>query len=523
MLKLLLLFIIIFLGGCNSSNLSEEDILFIATKGQEQTSHLSPFYGQTLTIGVLKNCFVGAYQGFTGNGYINTSFYARRFEQEHPGVIVNVEIFVDNMLPGGVAVTRCSPEQIEVDTIRGQDEISRLLLAGDAPTLICARLFNHRAPMASELFIDFFPIMEADPSFNLDHFFTNVFEAAAVGGKLLTMPLGFDYYFVATNSTIPSLVAATSELNAISMADMLNLHKEFSHSIRDIYPDSDLDAFLLHRGFTLRRGITHYLDQFVNFTNNDVNFNNHEFIYILEYLSELTCPQAVNFFTELNNCPNNRMFGTSISAFADLVSNMENRYLERDMFTVVNRRNYRYFLNIPDFEEYFVNPLPLVNYRGELIIDTSVNFGLNANATLKEQALGWEFIKFVNENGHIFRCHETGWDNFRAHSTMNLNHPHMQQLLFRPHLNRTGTVVNFFNIMTRHGHRGLGGNPISTEQAFNDIYNHMEIIKNMSMSQAFTHQLIDNNLQNFYEGLLSAAQVANNLDVQLNLMLMELH
>ena len=434
--------------ACGDAEIDESFVWPESIDGQ------NPFYGETLTIGAGWNRaqltrVVGAYMW------------------ANPGVNIEIVNYGDDWA--------ASIERMGIE-----------MMAGIAPMLIDSTLVDYLNPATAMLLADWLPIMAAAPSFNEDDWFTNVFDAFMADGRLHVFPTNFYYRFVQANYGIAGLVQALEAKDGITTAQMQELHREFGDATTHLYFDMN---------FNTVRAVLKYLDHFLDIGSGMVDFNNQHFIDLITYSRDITAPGSM-----LNPLDSHRWWGYTRS--------MEREWAQRYFFLdTLGPIHFHYYLDI-DAHRSFVSPTPLTNNYGELIIEVSEGFLLNAGATQIQKALAWDFIYFVSN--YPYDRVQGGW--FRMQPT-NRN-------LLRATVERR--LPNARASFVRQGW-------LYQDDEHNDIESviaQMTAFAEMPMSNVDTPVVISNAivevLEQFHDGLITAEQAAIDLQNRVTLIVMEM-
>ena len=433
----------------------------------------SPFYGETLTVGVF----------FQAD---NIETFARHYELQNPGVTIEII----NMDPGMGAI---SIWRADLSGVR--EDMGVQLMAGAAPVLIESFLVDYLNPMTMPFFADWLPIMEADPNFHEEDWHMNVFDAMSRDGRLIGFPMSFDFppgnsYFT-INNIIPGLAEVFEDRQHISLAEMMEIHSRTSPTLAaPMYMTRDFDVLM---------AVESNIDDFFDLETGRIEFNTPEFINFISHARELTSPGreftpvSMPFFLEIGD--------------RALMEGLSQRYMFRRAWTV----NYEIF-NVFEEDLFFANPLPYTNRQGELLITPWRTFVLHAGATPTQKALALDFLRFILEAPHdlILRpMHiETYASPLRGSARFAFErHPNAYYARF-------GT---------------LGWRPINNDwpQAFETMITRAEATKEMPMQDTrYAPDVIRNAvreiLHQFHDGLITAEQAANDLQNRVTLIIMEM-
>jgi ABC-type glycerol-3-phosphate transport system substrate-binding protein len=188
---------------------------------------------------------------------------------------------------------------------------------------------------------------------------------------------------------------------------------------------------------------------------------------------------------------------------------------ERYLFNIVSP-GLNFIQYYTDFETgpLFFEHIPLVNERGELLTYSWGSYALNANATPVEQALAWEFIKFIND------ADNSGAMSFNGLQQTNRN-------TFRKGVEAAMTRTSVFDGAIRYLHQFGWQTRLSEAEAVQNTTTLLESFGDMPMTKSrnIPHSIwaaLFDALQLFHEGVVSAEQTAADLQNKIELMLMEM-
>jgi len=403
---------------------------------------------------------------------------ALKYMDANPGVTIKLIELLDH------TILEYDKRQAAID--KQLEELRVQFMAGYGPVLLLD-VFDYSDPRMTPYMTDWFPVMNADPGFNEDDWLMNVFNSVADNGKLYGFPVSFNYELVTVNSLIPGLRERISGRNSITNREMLELYQEFAG-------DTDL---LFDREFDASRVLFYDLNKFIDVEANRVDINNEEFIDLIKKYKELTSPDSA-------------WFGPGLPRII-ITPPIEQRYNVRYLYTIVHSYTSQYFLDFT-IGPLFLERVPIVNERGNLLINTYNNYALNANATSVEQALAWDFIKFMSDPENF-----TGLQ-IMPNSAMPTNKAHLRaefeqnsmwtiDQLIPYHWELDGTYEEVIE-------RGL-----ALQEAFSDMP--MERFPYLNVPRSVS-ELIFEALMLFNDGVVSAEQTAADLQNQVELLLMEM-
>ena len=394
--------------------------------------------------------------------------FAAAYMRDNPGVTIEVVSYDEYWNRGNMHMAR--------------EEIATQLMAGSGPALMLGSLVNYLDPRSHNNFSDWLPIMRADPDFNEDDWFMNAFDAVSVKGRLLAFPTDFYYDIVTANRTIPGLPEVLSAKQSITFSELVDAHRSIS-----------LDAqYLFEPRNSFRATITmHYLHNFLDFETGMVDFDNERFIDLIANIRGIMDPDKQTFIS-------------------NVVSPEEEAAISEEYsFIFSGFMDFQYFL---DFDEaLFIEPTPVVNDDGELMMYPLHSYLLNANATPTQQALAWDFIKFTMQpESYPPVLTQIGWQ------------PTNKNLL--RHIFENNLPFNIDYWFTKEFGWQLNGtmeDAVEGAIAMATSIGDMPMFNNTILPDEVS-SMITEKLRDYQDGLLSAEQTAQNLQNQVELVLMEI-
>ena len=457
--------------GCSGNGAEDEiiqpdsDVPSFANQNQDVEQIVNPdrslFEGETLTIADL--LFIDDLRNL-----------AKSYMTDNPGVTIEFIDYSDEI------------EASYDNLLNVQQEIATQLMAGSAPVLISGQLIDYLDPRSAIFCADWLPIMAADPEFDEGDWFMNIFHAASVGGRLYAFPMAFMYETVQANSEIPGLLNALEDKDGITITELLTLHREL--------PTDRPYHFEYNAGVT--RIVMQHLDNFIDFETGWADFNNDEFMELITYARDITYENGTQLW------------------ISDFSLDTQRILSEQYFFMLLLPFYYDFYIDYEE-ENLFTGLIPLVNEQGELLIGLNNEYVLNANATPTQQALAWDFMRFMLESDR------DEWPN----------------LLMQP-TNRTRLRVGVEWDAAEH-QEWPKGNAFHTrrdqligtpEEAAESVIAKMTVFGDMPMrlKNNLPNALIGSDgvipltLKRFQDGLASAEQTAQDMQNQVELVLMEL-
>ena len=403
--------------------------------------------------------------------WLGLEHFARMYMDKNPGVTIELNTW-------------------DGDFMRYHEQKSLTLMAGTADDLMDSSGFDIRDPSTQALLADWFPVMRADPNFNDDNFFVNVFEAMAENGRLYNLPTAFYPTRIAYNTTIPGLSAEMDGRRTLTLTEMHAIHRAFA-------PEN----IFIHDSYDLLSAIGWNIHKFVDFENRTASFNSPAFIDFITEVKALTHPD--------------QNLGWLISRTyydPELMAENSHKYLFQQQFTGDP------FQFLIPFEEKmtFHGSIPKANERGEVLIQGFPSYVLNGRTSPEVRAVAWDFMSFIlNPAQYKEPDFDAGF--FAWVSMVPVSRP-----LLRFGLERQlpGWI--------RHLNESYGWRPVFDEdETLEYVYNLLSELGNMPLAhRVYTTDvvsgIIHEVLRQFHEGLITAEQAAEDLQNGVTLALMEI-
>ena len=396
-------------------------------------------------------------------------YLVRQFRELHP----DAEIIINNF--------DCDPEKY-------QQQVSTQLMAGTGDDLIDATGFLELSMLDSGLFADIYPLMRNDPDFNEDDYYMNVFEAMSSGGKLYQFPVLFFYDLIGVNNTFaPELAEQFRQYDTISYRQLITLYDSLADpGGRELCRDVDAYTALYNN-----------INTFIDLENKTCDFQTPEFIALISEAKAATDPEKIRR-GELGYT-----YGWSIEAGRTFAQTLAEQ-AQKELF--FRNQSGLIELYIPGlFDEIFTHFIPLTDERGKIGMTPLDSYLINNASENKD--LAWEFLKYLttaayedpwNTDGfyvnkaafqqNVIACSKT-WENFS------------QQLAgYSIDIDEAAVAAQIIETLDHYNSLPMT-NKFAAASILPDIY--MPLI------------------QSFYDGRMTAEQVASELQNKVSLYLME--
>jgi len=401
------------------------------------------------------------------------------------------------------------------------ERLSMEFMAGGGPDIFFVEDMHTIFDYATAGFlVDLYTLMDNSPHTSRNDYLVELLRAFEIGGELYTLPLSVGFMYASISSLMPQhfidRFAQKSSISLMEIAEMYlelmeNYGDQFGHLLPGIEgtPTMPYNFLVAHMG------------EFIDLNNNTVNFNSPEFINLLELtrtLLEITTP--------------NSEWG--LMGHGWVTSPTQNTQFLRDrqndvMFITTGFNFNPLAVFFESEEEIFINPIPLTNSQGELLIDTGWSSGVWGEIAVTSAGnpeLAWEFIQYILDVfvEPVGRARiNPGWGNPAAwleSIATPVHHPHttnfvrniIEEFITRPGVSQ---FTDFIHL----------DNPDERERELNAALERIARYNSMPMA-TMTHHLPHNMLMHdtvfeFFEGFITAQAAAQRMQNTVQLWLDE--
>jgi ABC-type glycerol-3-phosphate transport system substrate-binding protein len=331
-------------------------------------------------------------------GEITVSYYSKSyekflngaaelFEQQYPGTKINIVSF--SKMPeqtivdvgGKPVVFSEDPDAQEI--IDYINRVSTQLMSGQGPDILAMDVLPYYKYISSGSLDDLRLYMEADQSFDISAYRSNIFNSIMYKGGQYIMPLDFSYLFVTFDKSKLNEAAANKlrEKNTFTYQELIDLIKDqFAQDgsnarVIDFY---DMQWALIRMFFEPE------YKKYVDLENKIAHFADGGFAQLLNELYEQRengyfKPKLLSLEEQARDIVDNgRFYYYNIETIGTLKSIFKLDLRDKDWFYA------------PDADE--IAGL-IINSAGEAVFNCIQAYGINANS--KNKALAWAFIKFM--------------------------------------------------------------------------------------------------------------------------------
>jgi len=234
----------------------------------------------------------------------------------------------------------------------------------------------------SGYFENLYEYMGKDEKFNVEDYYTNIFEAFEVDGKLYTFPTYIDLKFVGISDEFVSDTSPLlSEMDTISYKEMVDMYNSIE----------DKNGRYMYTSFDFMN--TDFAYEYIDFENKKCYFDSSEFLDWINTIKDLRHPNKAYFAggTALPPSQGGYDFGGNLEAENFIFDTIY--YYKKAGFISDEAPFLNYEFGPAQLR--FKNATPISDSNGKIMFLPSTGcFGINSNSENKE--LAWKFLEFIN-------------------------------------------------------------------------------------------------------------------------------
>ncbi|MDK2809008.1 MAG: hypothetical protein PWP24_1745 [Clostridiales bacterium] len=262
----------------------------------------------------------------------------------------------------------------EDDYMAGSQKLNTDIISGDVPDILCVNDASAFEGFVSKgLFLNYYDLMDKDETFNMSDYLENIFTAAEKDGKLYKIIPSFSVY------TVIGKTKDVGSENGWTMDDLDALIASKPEGTK-IFDQTTKERILYDGNFMC-------MDEYVDFDKGTCNFDNPEFIRLLEFANKF--PSNDDLMKEQEN---GKMVDYSDSDLDYRKGNillMESYFSDFSEFHRLQKATFGEDVTFIGF--------PNANKNGSAFI-TNMELAISAKSASKEAA--WEFVKTFLEDDY---------------------------------------------------------------------------------------------------------------------------
>jgi len=309
----------------------------------------------------------------TKDAYLDTA--VKLFQERHPGVTIEVEEYTSEPLPkadGKNTVIKAKEKSEDVEKYK--NTVNTQLMSGKGPDIMLLSPLPYEGYISKNMLLNLSDMMQADKSFNMDDYYTNIFDAMKYNGGLYGFPTSVTLDVMHGNKEILDKYGINIEDDKWTWADFENIagtiaEQSGKNGEEGIYALSGMDENTLVSALVSRS-----FSSFVDKEAKTAGFDTSEFIDLLNLAKSMLDKGYINTDTSREKVMDLAARGNSV-------------------FSVSNIRNYT---DLMMSKQIYGDNVGFLKYPGagqDQSFEVNSLYGINAKSPDRE--LAWEFLKFL--------------------------------------------------------------------------------------------------------------------------------
>lgn len=312
----------------------------------------------------------------TKDNYLDTA--VKLFQEKHPGTTIDVKEYTSNPMPaadGKSKMIRVGEEPEDVE--KYVSAINTQLMSGKGPDLMMLSPLPYENYIDKNLLANLSEIMEADKSFDINDYYTNILDAMKVKGSLYSMPLSVSLRVAEANKALLEKYNIKIEDDHWTWADFETIAEQIVESskkdgIKDVYALSGVDGSMLISSL-----VSESYNKYVDKTNKTANFEGKEFIDLLNMAKSMIDKNYINTDTSEDKMADLAARGNTVFSGSTIMTYMD---------MMMSKQIYSEGVEI----------LKLPGDGADQVFSAVSQYGINNKSANKE--LAWEFLKFLTSD-----------------------------------------------------------------------------------------------------------------------------
>ncbi|MCL2386620.1 MAG: extracellular solute-binding protein [Defluviitaleaceae bacterium] len=441
---------------------------------------------------------------------------AELFTEMHPDVTITVDSFsappeiqtIENEDGTTMQVMRTSEgPQERRDYV---NQISTDLMGGRGPDILAMDMLPFYRYARMGQLVDLRPFMEHDPNFDINDYRANIFDLLTTDTGLFKFPINIDFQYITFDSTLftPAQQNALMAGGAFTIQELLELGSPAFHAANEEHNMFSMADFVMFRHlFHL------YQNHFINFETRTANFTDGVFVDMLNMIQNMD-DQG---YLQDGTFGNVRIGGMEVVEMDRFLYKFNPSFLLFQEFNRDDPDRLGFFMGQGVTDDDMVAGL-LGNSLGDVPFALGERgggtaFGINSNS--QNQALAWEFIKFLSSDAlidlaggvmgiplHIGAFEESAWRNASNH-------------MFTPRrlIEDSGAPIEYLE---------LNATQLARKQAYIEtVDGFINSFTTFRITDALIEEMIFSEIGEFFNGEISAEDLARNLQSRITLVLNE--
>ena len=483
--------------------------------GDKEVTKIMDFVNSDLASYSLQNMIPLDSTHFLGSYYDNATYsqsmalfsYVRPEDIQDKKVLVYAGIYIDSEMKARIinynkknteyriTISDYSQYNTEEDYSAAITKLNNDMIAGNIPDIL---QLDSSMPIQSyvskKALANIDELIKNDPELSKLEYMQNIFDAYRVDGVL---------YSVVPSFTLHTWIAKKSlagDRTSWSMSDV-------KQAANKLVGDKAIFGMGMTRDSFIYDIMNYCGSDFVDMSTGKVNFSNQNFIDLLEYARTLPQEEGIDYSDE--------------EYWTNYWQNYQSQYRENRALMmecyVSNLSDLKYNVNGSMGEDVSYVGFPTDSGTGAYV-DSYRSFAISANSEYQDGA--WNFVRqFLTEDYQTNKDNEYGYMG-GIPVLKKLVKEQAVKLTEKPYwTDENGNRIEYEDTYYMNGEE-IPILPFTKEQA-EKVYNYVCNIRNTSYSDEDINKIVDEEVQSFFSGSKSAADVANMIQNRVNLYVQE--
>ena len=434
---------------------------------------------------------VYAFESMMAGSFLDEA--ARMFMYQHPNVVVNVETFSAmpeiRRMEGAYGEMRIAT--IADDPQSRRDYINMVnteLMSGRGPDIMAMDILPFHAYARNGQLVNLRELMDADPHFNINDYRVNIFDALTTDAGQFIFPVDYSFQYVNFDTSLLPESAVSGDV--FHFEELIELARDAFNNLDE---SEQVPMFGMLAFPSMFNGLfAQNFNQFVDLNNNTAHFTYGSFEALL---NDLISFEQDGFFQPRMAMPEDT--GVLMISPDTLEQMMSQRFFYTVLPSIMLSNKFR-----QDQSEMMVMSGPggiafggsgneSFEIAGLLGSSFTINHGFGINSNSTNQLLAWEFLKFLSTYA-------------------------MQNIMFSIGF---PTHIETFEARTEFS---MANEDREVIDAYLEAVNHFtSLLDTFQTTDTIITDIVRTEVGEFFEGSRSAAEVAQNLQSRITLVLNE--
>lgn len=281
----------------------------------------------------------------------------KKYEAKHPNITIDLRYVESDDAHG------------EADSEKFIKTTNTAMLSGAGPDLIAMDLLPMGSYVNKQLLVNMSEMMDHDPSFQKDQYFTNILDAVKLNDGIYSMPLNFFLYGLVGNETVIDKSGVKIDDTNWDWSQFVDVAKE----LKNADPAKNQTALLSEPHYLLNEMVKDQYTTYVDQAKGEANFDSEGFTTLLQQVKSLFDEQVAS-----ETASRSIFWNTSIVSPTDYIRMM--------------KQSEHYGKGYEFTSKLYAKPHADGKEAGGYF-RTYNTIGMNAKSEVKAEA--WDFIKFM--------------------------------------------------------------------------------------------------------------------------------